>query len=344
MSQITPVSFRNAINKLSSGILLSTSLLIITLPMSSMAHVIPHEKSRPIEPLQQIFATCNNETDSIHLPSAKVKVTTSNQKSQQINCLLTQLNDYQNTEHTPRQRYFAYKAQAWLNYATHEISIKSKTNAANHALQTATDIIDHLYKAQDHQLSMTTNIPTTSALMRPDLWATLNALKDSQGINSAPRELAFSEVALIWGAADQCKHGEPQSGAHFRMSERWLEQAREAYINAHPSDENVALEARINHYFKQYSPLEASDDHCRGQVLPLTSLNSAQNIKDTDIHTVNIPIPNQKTDNQKNDNQQTLDNHSQNSDYLQIKVLRTITSRHTDNAVPFSTPTVLTTP
>ena len=54
---------------------------------------------------------------------------------------------------------------------------------------------------------------------------------------------------------------------HFRMADRWLEQAREAYINAHDSQTTVALETSIISYYQQYAPLDAVDDVCRGQDL-----------------------------------------------------------------------------
>ena len=194
-----------------------------------------------------------------------------NQSTQQrtINCMLTQLHYYQQADRTARQQYFAYKAQAWLNYAYHENSIKSKTAASNQAVQAGTAILQLLQQGTEEDTSLTSAIPSTSALMRPDLWAILSALKDSGGIENAPRELAFSEVALVWAAADQCERGWRQSGAHFRMADRWLEQAREAYVNAHDSPTNVALDTLSNHYFKQFAPLDSGDDRCQGQILPM---------------------------------------------------------------------------
>lgn len=182
--------------------------------------------------------------------------------------MLTQLHIYQQNDKPARQQYLAYKAQAWLNYAYHEDSIKSTTAAGKQALLAGSAIFKALQNEDDENLNITTDIPSTSALMRPDLWATLSALKNSDGINDAPKELAFSEVALIWAAANQCENGYQQSGLHFRRADRWLEQAREAYINAHNSQTNVALEERINHYYKQYALLDPSPDVCRGQVLP----------------------------------------------------------------------------
>lgn len=197
-----------------------------------------------------------------------------NKRQRAIDCMQTQVRRYRHKDMTKRQQYLAYKAQAWLNYAYHEESIKSDTLAGVHALREGATILQALQNDDDKGLSLTTNIPKTSALMRPDLWAILTALKDSDGINSAPKELAFSEVALIWAAADHCSHGSRQSSPNFRMADRWLEQAREAYINDHDSTTNVALEELTNQYFKQYLPLDPSDNNCRGQTLPLVDDNS----------------------------------------------------------------------
>ncbi len=193
-------------------------------------------------------------------------------RRQNIDCMLTQLRVYQQpTGHSSRQQYFAYKAQAWLNYATHEDSINSRSPAGEYALQSGATILQALKDGTEQNLNLTNDIPSTSALMRPDLWAILSALKDNGGITAAPRELAFSEVALIWAAASHCEHGSRQSGPQFRMADRWLEQAREAYVNANDSEKNVALEAQTVNYYKQFALLDPSDDVCRGQVLPLNN-------------------------------------------------------------------------
>ncbi|MGO2386520.1 MAG: hypothetical protein ACTH6Z_05240 [Psychrobacter sp.] len=184
-----------------------------------------------------------------------------------LNCMVTQLKPYQQKDKTSAQQYFAYKAQAWLNYAIHQDSMNSRSSAGQVALEMAEPILQALDNDTVQALSLYQDIPSTSALMRPDLWATVNALKDSDGIKSAPREMAFSEVALIWAATNQCARGWRESGMHFRMADRWLEQAREAYVNTNDSQTNVALEKSIASYYKQYAPLDASDDICRGQDL-----------------------------------------------------------------------------
>lgn len=193
-----------------------------------------------------------------------------------IECQLAELKRFQdeavlstlNKPQAARQQYLAYKAQAWLNYATHENTIKSHTAAGNHALQSADIILQALKSSNPQTLDLSPDIPNSSALMRPDLWAILTALKDKGGIEQAPRELAFSEVALVWAAADYCEHGARQSGSHFRMADRWLEQAREAYVNAHDSKTNVALERLTNSYYKQYALVDSNDDSCRSYRFP----------------------------------------------------------------------------
>ena len=184
-----------------------------------------------------------------------------------LNCMVEQLQPYQQKDKTAHQQYLAYKAQAWLTYAIHQDSMNSRSAEGPLAVEMAESILQALKNNTAQNIKLQQDIPTTSALMRPDLWATLSALKDSGGIESAPREMAFSEVALIWAATNQCKRGWRESGIHFRMADRWLEQAREAYVNAHDSQTNVALEQSIVSYYKQYAPLDASDDICRGQDL-----------------------------------------------------------------------------
>ena len=203
--------------------------------------------------------------DDLQTQTSAYKYQSTQQRA--MSCMLTQLQAYQQKDRTARQQYFAYKAQAWLNYAIHQDSINSRSPAGTYAMQSAETILQALKNDTTQGLDLYQDIPSNSALMRPDLWATLTALKDSDGIGSAPREIAFSEVALIWAATNQCERGSRESGSHFRMADRWLEQAREAYVNAHDSKTNVALENLIVRYYKQYAPLDSSEDVCKGQEL-----------------------------------------------------------------------------
>lgn len=210
------------------------------------------------------------KTDAYHCKGSQTKSAHSKEHIRQqriMKCMLTQLQYFQQNDKTIRQQYFAYKAQAWLNYAIHKNSMNSRSSTGLKAAQTANTILLALKEGTEQDLPLIQNIPSDSALMRPDLWATLSALKESDGLTSAPREIAFSEVALIWAATDHCERGRHDSASHFRMADRWLEQAREAYINTHDSQTNVALENLIVHYYEQYTPLDASDNVCRGQIL-----------------------------------------------------------------------------
>ncbi|MGX8219769.1 hypothetical protein ACWS81_03185 [Psychrobacter celer] len=205
---------------------------------------------------------CHSNLES-HIPSYQYQST----QQQALSCMLTQVKPYQQGDKTARQRYWAYKAQAWLNYAIHQNSINSRSTAGAYAAQTAESILHSLKNGTKKDISLHQDIPAMSALMRPDLWAIINALKDSDGIAVAPREMAFSEVALIWAATNQCARGWRESGIHFRMADRWLEQARQAYVNAHDSQTNVALQARIVRYYEAYAPLDSGEDTCHGQAL-----------------------------------------------------------------------------
>lgn len=239
--------------------LLSALLLLAVTPsaFASSHHILP-------------VTTLKNDTYHCNALQAKSYLSKGQSTRQHaMKCMLTQLQDYQQKNMSARQQYFAYKAQAWLNYAIHKDSMNSRSPSGPKAEETAKSILTALKNGTEQDLTLIQDIPSDSALMRPDLWATLSALKESDGIASAPREIAFSEVALIWAATNQCERGHRESGIHFRMADRWLEQAREAYVNAHDSQTNVALEQLIVRYYEQYAPLDASDDVCHGQALPL---------------------------------------------------------------------------
>ena len=245
-----------------------------TVTNGTIVSTLHHSTTNSDASLEDLAHYCTDDTDA---QATHIKYQSAQRQS--IDCMFAELKRYQQQALTPHQQYFAYKAQAWLNYAYYQDSVKSKSVAGHHALQTGHTILQALLNGEDEKLELTPDIPTFSALMRPDLWATLNALKDRGGIETAPRELALSEVALIWGAAKYCERGWRQSAAPFRMADRWLEQAREAYVNAHDSQTNVALEEAINRYYKVYAPLDPIDDICRGQSLSVVSENSATETK-----------------------------------------------------------------
>ena len=314
----TILAVHNIIDRLPTNLLLST--LTVTLLLTN---------SFPAQANNKPTINCKNDT-AAHSTQKTHTTVFQNKQQRLISCMMTQLQQYQQLEYSARQQYLAYKAQAWLNYANHQASTNSKNAAGQYAFQEGSNILTALNKGTDKQINLTPDIPKTSALMRPDLWATLNALKASGGIALAPRELAFSEVALIWAATEQCEHGPRQSGAHFRMSERWLEQAREAYVNAHDSMTNVALEERINQYFKQYSPLDTGEDKCQGQVLPASMQSSSEAM----LHEATLLKKERNLKSNTKLNTQPITTVMR-TDALQIEITRTLSAvQVTPNTIP----------
>ncbi|MDO5768584.1 MAG: OmpA family protein [Psychrobacter sp.] len=185
-----------------------------------------------------------------------------------IDCMMSELKAYQSVEAEGLVPYYAYKAQAWLNYAYHENSEGSMTAAGSNALAEGLTILQALRDKKIDSLLLTSDIPATSAMMRPDLWATLMGLKAHGAVTIAPREMAFSEVKLIWAAAEYCEFGWRHAREHFSAAERWINQSHEAFVGAKSDTEALALEADTVSMFKLYEPLDAKDNQCRGQAIP----------------------------------------------------------------------------
>ncbi|WP_201505250.1 hypothetical protein [Psychrobacter aestuarii] len=172
---------------------------------------------------------------------------------------------YQQTSDS-QKLYTAYQALAWLTYANYEQHMNSRAATKAQAWQSAYGLISALAYGTSSE-SVPADIPATSALMRPDLWAYVSALKDKGAIAIAPREMAFAEVSLIWAASKQCTRGWRQSTPHFRMAARYVSQANTAYRNRYPED-TAALLDLTQRYYHAYLPLDAKNDQCHGQILP----------------------------------------------------------------------------
>lgn len=193
------------------------------------------------------------------------------------NALIRDLKQYQQSDNA-LERYAAYQAQGWLTFANYEQSQNHKA-AAIKAFDNTQKLFDMLKKNKTATLDPSPFLPDSRPLVRPDLWATLNALKQSGAIAIAPREMALSEVALLWSQDNQ--RYPKQISAQLRMVDRWLETAREAFVNAHNSADNVRLEELINSYFKQYSLQTLSQS---------LKLSSPQNIIGQNLP-LDAPIP-----------------------------------------------------
>ena len=200
-----------------------------------------------------------------------------------IDCMFTALKPYQQTQSVSSQAhnidnnsaYFAYKAQAWLAYAYSEDSEKSLTSAGAYALNEGLNILTKLQDNKAEQLALTTDIPPTSAIMRPDLWASLVALKKSDAIADNPRKLAFAEVQLVWAAAEYCERGWRHSNEHFWAAQRLLDNTQEDFINAQKDEDKIRqFQQDTLTMFKIFEPLDTGDDQChQHQVVSLANLN-----------------------------------------------------------------------
>ncbi len=157
------------------------------------------------------------------LKASELTQTQKQQLSQRITTLL-QTPD-------PALQYHAQKAQSWLEYANHQNSEGSLTAAYASAMAQAEQLTQQLEQGQ--QPSMATPIPTSSRVMRRDLWAIAELLKTHPAFAQVQAAVAQAEVKLVWAAAEHCELGWRHSREHFAMAERELYLARQK-INQQP--------------------------------------------------------------------------------------------------------------
>lgn len=146
-----------------------------------------------------------------------------NSNDQQVAALQARLVPFLNEQGIVR--YHAAKARAWLSYAVHERSEKSTTVARAEALSQAESIIKGLEHGQAGQLSLTTPISSISSVMRRDLWATAELLKQNEGFSCAQTEIAQAEVMLVWAAAEHSELGWRHSRELFLSAQSLVDQA-----------------------------------------------------------------------------------------------------------------------
>ena len=187
----------------------------------------------------------------------------------EIDCIMTELKQYQQASLDPNIQYTAFKAQAWLSYAAAEDSESSLSPAGNVAWQQGASLLQGLRQQQYESPDSTVSIPSYSTLLRADLWATLLALKQNGAMSLAPRELAFSEVKLIWAAAEECELDWRHSREHFDAAERWLRQAKMTYVN-NDGTKLATLQADEAHLRTKLIPLISSPGQCQGTHLAMS--------------------------------------------------------------------------
>lgn len=185
-----------------------------------------------------------------------------------IDCMLTALKPYQQLDTNsvlPEDKnipYFAYKAQAWLAYAYSENSEKSLTKAGAYALSEGLNILQKLQQNRSDELSLNSDIPPTSAVMRPDLWANLMSLKQHGATVISPRNLAFGEVQLIWAAAEYCELGWRHSNEHFKAAQKWTDRAQQDFIENSTEETILNFEQDYISMFQLFESLDTGDKQC----------------------------------------------------------------------------------
>ena len=254
------------LSQLSKGLILTMSMAVATASMAASNYQQTPVKYQPFLTSADSERYPNYCTTAIESQTQHPSRPTDLQY--QIDCMMTELKAYQEASQDTSVQYYAYKAQAWLNYAYHENSEGSLTSAGNYALAEALAILQALRDNTSEQLLMTSDIPPTSALMRPDLWATLMTLKQHGGIKVSPREMAFSEVKLVWAASEYCELGWRHAREHFNAAERWINQSRIAVLNSTTDLTASQFDKEVADLFELYEPLDAVDNQCLGQAIP----------------------------------------------------------------------------
>ena len=156
-------------------------------------------------------------------------------------CIREQLQPYQ-AEHQPiNTRFQAYKADAWLSYVGHEDSEASLTKAGHYALNEALSILEALKTNQVDKLPLTADIPPTSGLQRPDLWASLLTIKQTPAFTPLVKTVADSEVKLIWAEAEFCEFGWRHSREHYSAADRWVATAELTALNTAGVDKQALM-------------------------------------------------------------------------------------------------------
>lgn len=222
---------------------------------SRLSQIVPHYHP-------QTYCTADIEAQTNHPRHVNIL-------RRDIDCMLTALKPYQQLDTSndadtdPNVPYFAYKAQAWLNYAYSKNIENSLTDAGAYALSEGLTILQLLQENRTDELILTTDVPPTSAIMRADLWATLMALKHNGATVDSPRELAFGEVQLIWAAAEYCDSGWRRSNEHFSAAQKWIEASYDSFINHNTESKALQLQDDASSLFQMFEQLDTGDDQCQ---------------------------------------------------------------------------------
>ncbi|RYZ53495.1 MAG: hypothetical protein EOP49_07230 [Sphingobacteriales bacterium] len=159
-------------------------------------------------------------------------------------------------------RYQAQKARMWLVYADSERSQRGITNAAAQAEAEAVKLLEQL--EQNQAISPTTPIIASSKVLRRDLWATAELLKQQAGFDCAADDLAHAEVTLVWAAAEHCELGWRHSRELFASAERLVDEAHYQANRCHGASATAIPLARVS--YPSLAELNGTQKGCHGVV------------------------------------------------------------------------------
>nr|WP_312385313.1 MULTISPECIES: hypothetical protein [unclassified Moraxella] len=148
--------------------------------------------------------------------------------------------------------------------------IQKVKNISLSALAEALSIVEALKTNQVDKLPLTADIPPTSGLQRPDLWASLLTIKQTPAFTPLVKTVADSEVKLIWAEAEFCEFGWRHSREHYNTVDRWVATAELTALNTSGVDKQSfnALKAQYLARLKLLAATKNSRESCRGAVLP----------------------------------------------------------------------------
>lgn len=135
-----------------------------------------------------------------------------------------------NNNGTEAENYFLVKAQAWLDFATHEYYENDRTEVIEHALAESYKLIKEM-EAANNQISMDTLVIPESVRLREDLWKIAAELKQHQGFACAAAPIAEMEVRLVWAGHEHQELGWRHAREHFAAAERLAKKARKLADN-----------------------------------------------------------------------------------------------------------------
>lgn len=260
---------KTMINKLTQTLALATKAVVlvvglgVALAQPAQAKLASEVFDLPYEP-DHYCKLADGSTLEPDIPRG----TANKQFIKDMICLHEQLAKFQADTQPTVVRYQASKAKAWLIYAAHEKSEGSITQSGRYALREALAIWHGLTTQQVDKLPLSSDILPTSGLQRADLWAALLAMKQTPAaFDLAYKDIANSEVKLIWGEAEYCEMGWIHAREHYSAAARWVRRAEVTALNQDKLelDNYLALRQR---YLDAMLPIHNSEKTCQGAVLP----------------------------------------------------------------------------